>query len=53
MKIIIKSVESGWDTERVMELPEDEVPMKIAMGAGSATVICESGNVYWWGMKYV
>ena len=24
MKIIIKSVESGWDTERVMELPEDE-----------------------------
>ena len=24
MKIIIKSVESGWETERVVELPEDE-----------------------------
>lgn len=33
MKIIIKSVESGWDTERVMELPEDEALVKSILRA--------------------
>ena len=33
MKIIIKSVESGWETERVMELPEDEALVKSILRA--------------------
>ena len=33
MKIIIKSVESGWETERVVELPEDEGLVKAILRA--------------------
>lgn len=33
MKIIIKSIESGWDTERVVELPEDEGLVKAILRA--------------------
>lgn len=34
-------------------IPEGEKIKKMAMGYGSAALLCESGNVYWWGMKYV
>lgn len=33
MEIIIKSVENGWNTERVMELPEDEALVKAILRA--------------------
>ena len=35
-----------------VEVPEGEVIKQLAGGFGSAAFICESGNVYWWGMKY-
>ena len=38
-------------TPQEIELPEGEKVKKMAMGYGSAVIICESGNVYWWGMK--
>ena len=35
-----------------IEVPEGEVVKQLASGNGSGAFICESGNVYWWGMKY-
>ncbi|KNB44473.1 hypothetical protein JH06_1660 [Blastocystis sp. subtype 4] len=34
-----------------IELPEGEKVKKMAAGYGSAAIVCESGNIYWWGMK--
>ena len=35
-----------------IEVPEGETIKQLAGGCGSGAFICESGNVYWWGMKY-
>ena len=37
----------------LVELPAGEFPIRGSMGMGCAAVICESGNVFWWGMKSV
>ena len=37
----------------LVELPAGEFPIRGPMGMGCAAVICESGNVFWWGMKSV
>lgn len=37
----------------LVELPAGELPVRGSMGMGCAAVICESGNVFWWGMKWV
>ena len=34
-----------------IELPEGETVKEMAAGYGSAAILCDSGNVYWWGMK--
>jgi len=38
-------------TPALLQLPKDEKVVKMAAGFGSSCVACESGNVYWWGMK--
>lgn len=34
-----------------IEVPEGEKVVKMAAGYGSSCIVCESGNIYWWGMK--
>lgn len=34
-----------------VELPEGETPLRGCMGTDCAAVLCESENVFWWGMK--
>ena len=35
----------------LVNLPEGETPVRGSMGAGCAAVLCESGNLFWWGMR--
>ena len=38
-------------TPTKVNLPEGEKVVTMACGSGCSCVTCESGNVYWWGMK--
>lgn len=35
-----------------VEVPAGETIKQMAGGYGSAAIVCESGNIYWWGMKW-